>query len=67
VAQTSDIELLRDGKYTAKGLAELKKSLPFANFDDFEKNPEAALFGNLFTVDMIARFVQDKLVRSGKA
>ena len=67
VAQTSDIELLRDGKYTAKGLAELKKSLPFANFDDFEKNPEAALFGNLFTVDMTARFVQDKLVRSGKA
>ena len=66
-AQTSDVELLKDGKYTSKGLSELKKSMPFADFSEFEKNPEASQFGNLFTVNMIARFVENKLVQAGKA
>jgi len=66
-AQTSDVELLKDGKYTAKGLAELKKSMPFADFSEFEKNPEASQFGNLFTVNMIARFVENKLAQAGKS
>jgi hypothetical protein len=41
--------------------------MPFADFSEFEKNPEASQFGNLFTVNMIARFVENKLVQAGKA
>src|SRR6476660_10586393 len=34
-----DPTVVADGKITAKGLAELKKRLPYADYSEFEKNP----------------------------
>jgi acyl carrier protein len=56
-----DPEFVQNGKVTDKGLAELRSRMPFANLADFEKNPEVSSIGDLFTVDMITRYIQGKL------
>src|SRR5215468_4908777 len=56
-----DPEFVQNGKVTDKGLAELKSRMPFADLSDFEKNPELSGISDLFTVDMITRYIQGKL------
>ncbi|MBI3406848.1 MAG: acyl carrier protein [Planctomycetes bacterium] len=56
-----DPEFVQDGKVTDKGLSELKARMPFADLSGFEKNPELTGIGDLFTVDMITRYIQGKL------
>jgi acyl carrier protein len=56
-----DPEYVQDGKVTAAGLAELRQRMPFADLSKFEKNPEVSALSDLFTVDMIARYIQGKL------
>src|SRR5438445_10205668 len=56
-----DPEFVQDGRVTDKGLAELRARMPFADLTDFEKNPEVSAISDLFTVDMITRYVQGKL------
>jgi len=58
-----DPEFVQDGKVTAKGLAELRDKMPFAELAEFEKNPELSHLSDLFTVDMITRYIQGKLDR----
>src|SRR5436190_14750931 len=45
-----DPEFVQDGRVTPKGLAELRQRMPFADLSEFEKNPEVARIGDLFTV-----------------
>ena len=56
-----DPEFVQDGRVTEKGLAELKARMPFADMDQFEQNPEVSHISDLFTVDLITRYVQGKL------
>jgi acyl carrier protein len=56
-----DPEFVTDGKVTEKGLAELREKMPFADLTEFEKNPELHSMGDLFTVEMITRYIQGKL------
>jgi acyl carrier protein len=56
-----DPDFVQNGKVTDKGLAELRARMPFADLGDFEKNPEVSAIGDLFTVDMITRYIQGKL------
>ncbi len=46
---------------TDRGLAELKARMPFADLSKFEKNPEVSGISDLFTVEMITRYIQGKL------
>ncbi|MSR32634.1 MAG: acyl carrier protein [Gemmataceae bacterium] len=62
-----DPEFVQNGKVTVKGLEELKEKMPFADLSDFEKNPEVTDFSNLFTVDLITRYIEGKLRAEGKA
>ena len=48
-------------KVTDKGLSELRTKMPFADLSKFEKNPELTSISDLFTVEMIARYIQGKL------
>jgi acyl carrier protein len=57
-----DAEFVQNGKVTPKGLAELREKMPFADLSKFEANPEFSTLGDLFTVDLIARYIQGKLV-----
>jgi acyl carrier protein len=56
-----DPEFVTDGKVTTKGLDELKSKMPFADLSKFEQNPEVSNLSDLFTVAMIANYIQGKL------
>jgi acyl carrier protein len=56
-----DPDFVQDGKVTAKGLDELRQRMPFADLDAFEKNPDLTAISDLFTVEMITRYIQGKL------
>ena len=57
----TNAEYVQDGKVTATGLAELRKRMPFANLDDFSKNPVVQDFGNVLTVADMCRFIETKV------
>jgi ABC-type Fe3+/spermidine/putrescine transport system ATPase subunit len=54
-------ELVHDGKLTEKGLEELHARMPFADLSEFEKDPELSHVGDLFTVELVTRYVAGKL------
>src|SRR5216683_4893762 len=56
-----DPDFVQNGRVTDKGLAELKARMPFADLSEFEKNPELTGISDLFTVEMITRYIQGKL------
>jgi len=57
-------EFVSSGKLTAKGLAELKRTMPHTNLSSFESNPDINKLGDLFTVNSIVNFVEGKLKNS---
>src|SRR2546428_12644323 len=56
-----DPEFVQNGLVTPKGIAELKARMPFADLSKFEQNPELAGISDLFTVEMITKYIQGKL------
>ena len=56
-----DPEFVENGKVTDKGIEELRQKMPFADIGKFEKNPEVTAISDLFTVNMITRYIQGKL------
>lgn len=58
---TSDASMIADGKLTSKGLEEIRARMPYADLTEFAKNPEVDRIGDLYTVDMLVRYVADKL------
>ena len=54
-------EFVQDGKVTDKGLAELRGRMPFADLSKFEQNPDLSKISDLFTVEMITRYIEGKL------
>jgi acyl carrier protein len=56
-----DPKFVKDGKVTAEGIAALKAKLPHVDFAKFEANPMIGKVGDLFTVDSLVTFVQNKL------
>jgi acyl carrier protein len=56
-----DPEFVQNGRVTEKGLAELHARMPFADLSQFEKDPELSHLSDLFTVNLIARYIQGKL------
>lgn len=56
-----DPDFVQNGKVTEKGLKELREKMPFADIGKFEKNPELTAISDLFTVDMIAKYIEGKL------
>ncbi len=61
----TNAEYIQDGKVTDAGLAELRRRMPFANLDDFAKNPVVQDFGNVLTVADMCRFVETKVEVTG--
>jgi len=56
-----DPDFVANGRVTEKGLEELRTRMPFADLAGFEKNPELGKLSDLFTVDLITRYIQGKL------
>jgi acyl carrier protein len=57
----NDPNFVQAGTITPQGIAELKSRMPFADVARLEADPKLDNMAQLFTVDMIANFVQDKL------
>lgn len=57
----SDPDLTQDGKLTAKGLEEMKAKLPFVDLTALADNPEVDKLLDLYTVDMLVKYVSSKL------
>src|SRR3984957_15254570 len=61
-----DPDLVQDGRVTDKGLNELRTKMPFADLSTFEKDPQMSNLSDLFTVDLITRYIQGKLAAPSK-
>ena len=46
---------------TAKGVAELKTRMPFADLTAFEADPDINKFRDVFTVETLVKFVMSKV------
>ena len=57
----TDSKYVQDGRVTDVGVAELRQRMPFANLDDFAKNPVVQDFGNVLTVSDMCGFVKTKV------
>ena len=57
----TNADYVQDGRVTDAGLEELRKRMPFANLDDFAKNPIVQDFGNTLTVADMCAFVEGKV------
>jgi acyl carrier protein len=56
-----DPDYVQNGLVTDRGLQELRQRMPFADLSKFEQNPELAGISDLFTVEMIAKYIEGKL------
>src|SRR5437764_4503030 len=56
-----DPDFVQNGKVTDKGLRELREKMPFADISKFEQNPELTAISDLFTVEMITKYIEGKL------
>ena len=54
-------DLIKDGRLTPEGLEVLRARLPLADFAQFEKNPVVKDIRDLFTVQLITNYIQNKL------
>jgi acyl carrier protein len=59
-------DYVENGQMTTAGLEQLKKSMPHADFTEFEKDPNVSRMPDLFTVRAIVDFVGIKLDQSGQ-
>ena len=57
----TDSELIHNGKLTEKGLSELRKRMPHTDITEFEKDPDINKLADLFTVNAIVNYVENKL------
>ncbi|MEE2736868.1 MAG: acyl carrier protein [Planctomycetota bacterium] len=57
----TDPDFVADGKVSDKGIDELRKRLPHADVDKFAENPNVQDIGDLFTVEMITRYIAQKI------
>jgi acyl carrier protein len=54
-------QFVSGGKFTAKGLAKLKKLMPHTDLSALQSNPDINKLGDLFTVDSIVNYITSKL------
>src|SRR5437868_6816963 len=58
-----DPEFVENGKVTDRGLQERRQRMPFADLKKFESNPTVESISDLFTVNMVTRYIQGKLTK----
>ena len=54
-------EFVNNGKFTEKGLNELRAKIPHTDISTFENDPDINKLGDLFTVGAIVNYVETKL------
>jgi acyl carrier protein len=62
-----DPEFVREGKVTDKGLGELRSRMPYTDLGGFDRDRRLDHIPDLFTVDLLARYVAWKLDGNAEA
>jgi acyl carrier protein len=57
----NDAELVHNGKLTEKGVTLLREKMPHTNLTEFEKDPDINKIADLFTVNAIVNYIENKL------
>lgn len=57
----SNEEYAQGGVVTEAGLAALREKMPHADLGEFAKDPQVDKLGDVFTVDMVCKFVKSKI------
>ena len=57
----NDPTYVQDGKVTDAGMATLRQRLPHADLDKFEQSRDVEEFPEVFTVDAVVKFVQNRV------
>ena len=57
----SDPTYVQDGKVTDEGMETLRARLPHADLSQFDQSRDVEEFSEVFTVDAVVKFVQNKL------
>ena len=57
----ADSGFVVDGKVTEDGIAQLREKMPHADVDAFAGDPQVSKLPDLFTVDMICKFIASRL------
>jgi acyl carrier protein len=58
---SGDPKFVTDGKVNAAGLDELKTRMPYADLTEFRKDSRLDKIEDLFTVDLIVRYLESKV------
>jgi hypothetical protein len=56
-----DPDYVEDSRITPQGLEVLRSKMALADLTQFEKDPQVSRLGDLFTVELIARYIDHKL------
>ncbi len=56
-----DPEFVREGRITDQGMGELRSRMPYADLDSFDHDRRLSAVSQLFTVDLVARYIAWKL------
>ncbi|HVL11912.1 MAG TPA: acyl carrier protein [Gemmata sp.] len=56
-----DAKFVTDGKVTPEGLVELEQRMPYADLTEFRKDPKMDKMEDLFTVDLIVRYLESRV------
>src|SRR3954451_5031183 len=59
-----DSAFVREGRVTDEGMRELRERMPHADLDAFDRDRRLCALPDLFTVDLVARYVAAKLALS---
>ena len=57
----NNTEFIHNGKLTEKGLTELREKMPHTDLSEFENDPDINKMGDLFTVNAIINYIENKL------
>lgn len=58
-----DAKYVANGKVTSAGLEALEQQMPFADLAEFKKDPRLDKVEDLFTVELIVRYLESKLAK----
>ncbi len=58
---TTNPGFVKEGRLTSEGLQELQKRLPYADLTEFSKNPVVSNMADIFTVEMIVKYIEGRL------
>ena len=60
----NDADLVHNGKLTDKGLTMLREKMPHTDLTNFENDPDINKMADLFTVNAIVNYIENKLNNS---